>query len=79
MVSLLIEDTKNVPFYLERWFFMIIVAFLLSPLLTVKSIEKLRFVSLIAIMSVILFTSVIIWNFGVQLNKNNLASGKLVI
>ena len=67
LVELILVDITIIPFYFTRWFLMIVVAISLIPLLIVKSIEKLRFVSLVAIISVLSFTSVIIWNFLTQL------------
>jgi amino acid permease len=51
------------------------VGIVLIPLVTVKTIERLRFVSLIAILSVATFTSILIYNFIKQLANGSLASG----
>ena len=53
----------EIPFYLTRTFLLCILGILLIPLLTVKSIEKLRFVSLTAILSISTFTVLAFYNF----------------
>ncbi|CAD8076927.1 unnamed protein product [Paramecium primaurelia] len=53
----------EVPFYLSRTFLLCILGLVLIPLLIVKSIEKLRFVSLTAILSISTFTGLAFYNF----------------
>jgi len=49
-----------------------LIAIVISPLLVVKNIEKLRFVSLIAIISISTFTIVLIYNFFDNVAKDTL-------
>jgi len=49
---------------MSAWFITIIVWILLLPLCLVKKIEKLRYVSLTAIVSLVSFTAIVIYNFG---------------
>ncbi|CAD8171071.1 unnamed protein product [Paramecium pentaurelia] len=56
-------DDYEVPFYLSRTFLLCILGLVLTPLLIVKSIEKLRFVSLTAILSISTFTGLAFYNF----------------
>lgn len=53
----------EIPFYLSRTFLLCVLAVCLIPLLIVKSIEKLRFVSLTAILSITTFTALAFYNF----------------
>jgi len=48
------------------------VALLIMPLLVVKSIEKLKFVSLVAILSIASFTIILIYNFFRNVSENTL-------
>ncbi|CAD8060629.1 unnamed protein product [Paramecium primaurelia] len=57
------RDTDDQPFYLTRPVFLIVISIMLLPFLLVKSIEKLRFVSLFAILSISSFSCLVIYNF----------------
>lgn len=71
-------DDYEIPFYLTRTFLLCILGVFLIPLLIVKSIEKLRFVSLTAILSITTFTALAFYNFfkreesppGIYANNN---------
>lgn len=72
LVNMLGYDTK--PWYLDRKFHMIGVGILLIPLVTVKKIERLRFVSFVAMASITTFTFIIIYNFFKLLSEDKLSS-----
>lgn len=57
------DTVEELPFYLKRQLWVVAIGIVLFPLLIVKSIEKLRFVSLIAILSITTFTVLVIYNF----------------
>ncbi|CAD8146330.1 unnamed protein product [Paramecium octaurelia] len=57
------RTTEEQPFYLTRPIFLIVLSIFLLPFLLVKSIEKLRFVSLFAILSISSFSCLVIYNF----------------
>lgn len=65
-------EDYEIPFYYSRTFLLFILAILLIPLLIVKSIEKLRFVSLTAILSISTFTVLAFYNF---FKRNESVSG----
>lgn len=48
---------------MKRPTFIIIIAIVLTPLILVKNIEKLRFVSVFAILSISSFSIMVIYNF----------------
>jgi len=62
----------NNIFWLDRRFLTVVVAILIMPLLVVKSIEKLKFVSLVAILSIASFTTILIYNFFKNISDNSL-------
>lgn len=72
LVNMLGYDTK--PWYLDRKFHLIGVGILLIPLVTVKKIERLRFVSFVAMASITTFTFIIIYNFFKLLHDDKLSS-----
>ncbi|KAM3145381.1 hypothetical protein pb186bvf_002425 [Paramecium bursaria] len=53
------------PFYYQKWFLKCAISVFLFPFLIVKSIEKLKFVSLTAIISISTFTILVIYNIFV--------------
>lgn len=63
---------KNVPppFYLDRRLLTCLLGLLIYPLMVVKSIEKLRFVSLTAILSIASFTLMLLYNFIISDSQN---------
>ena len=69
-------EDYEVPFYLSRTFLLCILGLVLSPLLIVKSIEKLRFVSLTAILSISTFTALAFYNF---FTKEEIPEGIIIL
>ena len=56
-------NVKDITWYTSEAFTIVVLAILIFPLLIVKSIEKLKFVSLTAILSITVFTILVIYNF----------------
>lgn len=72
-----ITQDSNPPLYLTKQFLTVMIGILIFPLLIVKSIEKLKFVSLTAILAISTFTILVIYNFIVSYSENGLGEGYL--
>lgn len=64
-----ITDRNEQPWYLSRAFMILLIGLILYRLLIVKSIEKLKFVSLFAIISISTFSVLVIYNFAITSEK----------
>lgn len=66
------------PFYAEKWFLSLMIGIIVFPLTLLKRIEKLKFVSLLGMLSIVVFTVVIVINFFTVVTDGGAAPGKIL-
>jgi amino acid permease len=68
----------STPFYATKWFLSLMISILIFPLTLLKEIEKLKFVSLIGIASILIFTIAIVYNFFKVVLNGGPPEGRLI-
>lgn len=55
--------SEPIPFYGQKWFLSLMVSILIFPITLLKQIERLRFVSLLGLISIAVFTGCVLTNY----------------